>query len=192
MENKYLTTSQAAAYLHVTRFTILNWVKSGKLKAVHTLGGHQRIPKESILRLIPKNKTVDQKPPDPQPAGESKIPCWKSKNANSSGQHPCSQCLVFLEQITPCFLAVKSFGPLKVRCSVECLRCGYLATYYPKERKWMQSLMPKAPEKIQGDQAKTNKADVVGLFKKGLYASGKYVALFQKKCQPGSKKVNRK
>ncbi|MBF0531956.1 MAG: excisionase family DNA-binding protein [Candidatus Omnitrophica bacterium] len=49
MQADFFTTSQAAKYLHVTRFTVLNWIKQGKLPAVSTLGGHQRIAKALVL-----------------------------------------------------------------------------------------------------------------------------------------------
>ncbi|MBF0521976.1 MAG: helix-turn-helix domain-containing protein [Candidatus Omnitrophica bacterium] len=55
--HNFLTTSQAAELLHVTRFTVLSWVKQGKLKAVTTLGGHQRIPREAVLDLLKKIKS---------------------------------------------------------------------------------------------------------------------------------------
>ncbi|MBF0569180.1 MAG: helix-turn-helix domain-containing protein [Candidatus Omnitrophica bacterium] len=62
MPNQYFTTSQAAKILHVTRFTVLNWIKSGKLKAVATLGGHQRIPKRSLEAFLDQDQSLGQAP----------------------------------------------------------------------------------------------------------------------------------
>ncbi|MBF0618647.1 MAG: helix-turn-helix domain-containing protein [Candidatus Omnitrophica bacterium] len=60
----YLTTTQAAELCHVTRFTVLNWIKQGKLRAFETIGGHQRIPKKVILALVEKsNSSVSQHVP---------------------------------------------------------------------------------------------------------------------------------
>lgn len=42
------TTHQAAKLLGVSLPTVVNWVKSGKLDAYRTPGGHRRIPAESI------------------------------------------------------------------------------------------------------------------------------------------------
>jgi excisionase family DNA binding protein len=61
-KNKYLTTTNAAQFFNVTRFTVLNWIKQGKLKAVRTPGGHQRIPRENITSLIQRNRITP--PPD--------------------------------------------------------------------------------------------------------------------------------
>lgn len=49
MHNDFLTTSQAAKVFHVTRFTVLNWIKVGKLPALTTPGGHHRISRKALL-----------------------------------------------------------------------------------------------------------------------------------------------
>jgi len=49
---EFLTTSEAAKISHVTRFTVANWVKGGKLSAVYTAGGHRRISKRSLEEFI--------------------------------------------------------------------------------------------------------------------------------------------
>ena len=60
MHTDYLTTSEAAKICHVTRFTVLNWVKKHKLESTSTLGGHQRIPRKAVLDLIKKHHSSDQ------------------------------------------------------------------------------------------------------------------------------------
>jgi len=60
MHTDYLTTSEVAKICHVTRFTVLNWVKKHKLESTATLGGHQRIPRKAVLNLLKKNETTDQ------------------------------------------------------------------------------------------------------------------------------------
>ncbi|MBF0477881.1 MAG: helix-turn-helix domain-containing protein [Candidatus Omnitrophica bacterium] len=62
MISEYLTTSQTARLFHVTRFTVLNWIKQQKLQAVSTLGGHQRIPQKAIEDLL-KQKQQGSKIP---------------------------------------------------------------------------------------------------------------------------------
>ena len=52
MPKQCLTTSEAAVVLNVTRFTVLNWIKQGKIKAITTFGGHHRIPKTAIASLL--------------------------------------------------------------------------------------------------------------------------------------------
>lgn len=43
MENRSLTTGEAARYCYVSQATIINWIKKGKLEAYTTPGGHYRI-----------------------------------------------------------------------------------------------------------------------------------------------------
>ncbi|MBF0494205.1 MAG: helix-turn-helix domain-containing protein [Candidatus Omnitrophica bacterium] len=54
MPDEYLTTTEAAKICNVTRFTVLNWIKQGKLPASSTLGGHQRVCKRTLLELCCK------------------------------------------------------------------------------------------------------------------------------------------
>jgi len=54
-ENVYLTTSEAATICDVTRFTIRNWVISGKLKSEITTGGHRRISQEVLVEFMKAN-----------------------------------------------------------------------------------------------------------------------------------------
>lgn len=63
MTKKYLTTTQAAKICCVTRFTIANWVKAGKLKSNKTAGGHRRILRKDLTSFIKKNHIakLDQK-----------------------------------------------------------------------------------------------------------------------------------
>ncbi|MBF0386937.1 MAG: excisionase family DNA-binding protein [Candidatus Omnitrophica bacterium] len=60
MQTDYLTTSETAKIFHVTRFTVLNWVKKNKLRSEATLGGHQRIPRTAVLELLQKSHVNDQ------------------------------------------------------------------------------------------------------------------------------------
>jgi len=49
---KSLTTGQVAEYSCVSQATIVNWIKSGKLKAYTTPGGHHRILLSDFLSFL--------------------------------------------------------------------------------------------------------------------------------------------
>lgn len=51
-EKPYLTTRQAATMLDVSQRTVQVWVEKGQLEAWKTVGGHRRISKASVSRLI--------------------------------------------------------------------------------------------------------------------------------------------
>ena len=51
-QNNYVTTREAATILGVSLRTIQLWVESGVLKAWKTAGGHRRIPKTTITKIL--------------------------------------------------------------------------------------------------------------------------------------------
>jgi len=54
----YLTTTELARLCGVSRFTIINWAKRGRIKAIRTAGRHYRIPASEALSLL---RTFDEK-----------------------------------------------------------------------------------------------------------------------------------
>ena len=54
----YLTTTEFAKLCGVSRFTIINWTKRGKIKAIRTVGKHFRIPVSEVLAVL---KSFDDK-----------------------------------------------------------------------------------------------------------------------------------
>ena len=58
----YMTTTEVAGFCGVSRFTIINWVKQGKINIIRTIGRHCRIPVSEALSLFKasheKKKTV--------------------------------------------------------------------------------------------------------------------------------------
>ncbi len=59
--NGYLTTTEFAKLCGVSRFTIINWAKQGRIKTIKTVGGHYRIPEMEALNLL---KTYNQRNKD--------------------------------------------------------------------------------------------------------------------------------
>ncbi|MCZ6688204.1 MAG: response regulator [Planctomycetota bacterium] len=49
-----LKVGEAAQHCRVSRFTVLKWVRDGKLKAYTTPGGHHRIEREDLLAFLEK------------------------------------------------------------------------------------------------------------------------------------------
>lgn len=48
-----VSLDQAAAFLQVSRRTIYNWIRAGRLSTIRTLGGaSQRVLTESLLRVL--------------------------------------------------------------------------------------------------------------------------------------------
>ncbi len=176
--NDYLTTAQASKFLNVSRFTVLNWIKSGKLQSASTFGGHSRIPKGVLQAAVRQIKTTDRLKP-PALGLDSIVNCWESKEIGKCGTHNCNKCLVFKKKLNRCFLAVGSYGALKRECAHDCVDCAYLAKHYPQERRAMLRLQTKAfNNQPFNSLAKTG---VRGIIKKVFYNSGRLIGSLKKK-----------
>lgn len=55
VEKSFCTTKEAATLLGVSVGTVQLWVESGLLQAWKTAGGHRRVMRESVLRLLHKS-----------------------------------------------------------------------------------------------------------------------------------------
>ncbi|MBF0252836.1 MAG: excisionase family DNA-binding protein [Candidatus Omnitrophica bacterium] len=152
-DDKYLTTSQAAKFCNVTRFTIRNWAIEGKLKFKQTGGGHRRILKDDLVRFIDDNGISSQL----SDTVTELIPhCYDYKKFKNSDLHNCKQCLVYREKAGKCFLLIKEFGSKKVQCQHDCATCEFMGTYYSKDQKTMK----KQDEKNDDDNAKQVSQDL--------------------------------
>ena len=52
MEKEYYTTGEVARKFGVSAFTVWYWIQKGKIKAIKTPGGHFRIHREEVERLL--------------------------------------------------------------------------------------------------------------------------------------------
>ncbi len=126
MKKSYLTTFQAAEIMSVTPDSVLKWIKSGKLKALKTPGGHNRIAPESVHGFL-KSST-------PKIFSEStKSPnyfeyCWQFNSQQNDCIQECKDCIVFKSRTKYCFEMSnlsKEVGLLKLFCKSSCIECRY-------------------------------------------------------------------
>jgi excisionase family DNA binding protein len=149
IEDEFLTTTQAAKFCNVTRFTIRNWANEGKLKIKQTKGGHRRIFKDDLIKFISDNGIAATLPSD----NPVLIPhCYDHKKFRNSDQHDCQNCLVYREKAGKCFLLTKEFGSKKVECKDDCLTCEYMTIYYPDDQKMLNKDSKKKPAKVRDTQ----------------------------------------
>jgi excisionase family DNA binding protein len=88
----YLTTTELARLCGVSRFTIINWTKQGRIKATRTVGRHYRIPVSealSLLRSFKENKKAS--------SSGSAENCQQQKPMTSSNEE-CGNCLTSDEE----------------------------------------------------------------------------------------------
>lgn len=108
MSRKYLTTSQAAGICNVTRFTIRNWINSGKLKSTKTAGGHRRISKDALAVFMKSNQIVEieKRENKQKQKKEVVVPARlkdpvKSKGFLHRGLYQTGKCVALFKKIIP-------------------------------------------------------------------------------------------
>ncbi|MCX7705408.1 MAG: response regulator [bacterium] len=52
LKNNFYTTGEVARILNCSRVTVFHWILNGKIPAIRTAGGHYRIPKNNIEKLL--------------------------------------------------------------------------------------------------------------------------------------------
>ena len=86
---QFLTTGQAAALCSVTPDAVLKWIKSGKIPANRTPGGHYRIRRGDLLAASAMEKegyVIDKSRDRPFQY------CWEFNARSGEIQADCQQC----------------------------------------------------------------------------------------------------
>jgi len=118
-----LTTGEAAELCGVATDTVLRWVKSGRLRAEKTAGGHYRIPASEIAPLIgtPTGRTVTRQQATP-------LHCWEYLCPEGSVRSECRECIVYRSRTALCFQLAEcgaDIGHAKRNCRTSCEECVY-------------------------------------------------------------------
>jgi excisionase family DNA binding protein len=118
-----LSTGEAARLCSVTPDTVLKWVKSGRLPARRTIGGHYRIDPADLARV--------NVPPSPPTAAGSSSPrfsyCWDYNAEGGRVRERCAECAVYRTRALRCYEVAKIFGDehTKFCCKESCETCDY-------------------------------------------------------------------
>jgi excisionase family DNA binding protein len=126
MNSKALTTGQAASLCSVTPDTVLKWIRSGRLAATRTPGGHHRISQDDILRIF---GAIDgQEEHDQKPSAHSSFQfCWEF-NGKGEIKEGCGDCIVYKMRAKRCYEVVdraSALGHNKLFCKQTCDECDY-------------------------------------------------------------------
>lgn len=88
----YLTTTELARLCGVSRFTIINWTKQGRIKATRTVGRHYRIPVSEALSLL---RSFEEK--KKSSSSDLKEPC-RQQVPTTNGDEERGNCLTSNEK----------------------------------------------------------------------------------------------
>ncbi len=121
------STFQAAEILGVSADTVLKWIKSGKIPATRTLGGHFRIQKDTLVELTSQEEpsTLPAKTALPQKTFQY---CWEFSAQDDTLKDECRRCLVYKSRAKLCYelsSVPKELGLLKLLCDSNCEECDY-------------------------------------------------------------------
>jgi excisionase family DNA binding protein len=135
MDNRgLLTTGQAATLCSVTRNTVFKWIQSGYLVARRTAGGHHRIDRRDLDRLMGSSElppqTGDQVGKHPRFQY-----CWEY-NGKGRTQDACLNCAIYLLRAMRCYEVAKlapEVNHAKLFCSRRCEDCDYFNEMHGKK-----------------------------------------------------------
>jgi len=133
MGPEYFTTSEAAKVLSVSADTVLKWVKAGKIPSYRTPGGHARIPKDAVEKLLPQRSTSPEKSDPSKETGRfmdrsNHKYCWDFHAEAGVLKEDCLQCLAYKCRAQRCYemrLLPEASGFLRIHCQTDCDACEY-------------------------------------------------------------------
>ncbi len=124
---EFLTTGQAAELCSVTRNAVFKWIQSGYLSAYRTAGGHHRIDRRELERLINAARPFPSKSAARARKKTRYQYCWEY-NGNGEVRDACLSCAVYSLRAMRCYevakLAPDAPHP-KLFCNERCEDCDY-------------------------------------------------------------------
>lgn len=130
--DRMLSTGKVAQLLSVKPDTVLKWIKSGRLPAKRTAGGHYRIAQHDIDGLID-----DGTEPSPVTDGGF-VYCWEYYGSDGSPSENCTDCLVYRARARLCYEMsglAKETGYAGAHCSNSCEECAYFLEVVRRTRR---------------------------------------------------------
>ncbi|MCP4633424.1 MAG: excisionase family DNA-binding protein [candidate division Zixibacteria bacterium] len=121
---EFISTGQAAKLCSVTPDTVLKWIKSGRIPASRTPGGHFRINRNNLFKIIESGVL-------PAINGVVDRPfqfCWEFYSQDCSPENNCFDCIVYRSRAMRCYEVSRlpsEVGHQKMFCKNTCDDCDY-------------------------------------------------------------------
>jgi excisionase family DNA binding protein len=133
MGKHYFTTNDIAQMCNVTRQTVINWIKGGKVTANLTPGGHRRVLREDLVSFFQDNRMDISIVEEFEKENRGRIPyCWEYHAVgfpSRSSQHECERCITREAYALHCYALVHALGKERDACHTGCENCGYYKRY---------------------------------------------------------------
>ncbi len=124
MSKEFLTTGEVAVMISVTPDAVLKWIKTGKIPASRTIGGHFRIHRNAIPSYL-FDKEMPQRVEEQNNLFQY---CWEFNTKNEEDLEECRGCIVYRARAKCCFEMIKlpaEAGHFKKFCLKSCEDCDY-------------------------------------------------------------------
>jgi len=121
--DRLLSTGKVAKLLSVTPNTVLKWIKSGKLAAIRTAGGHYRIARRDVDGLVP-----DDLGPGQSSGARGFVYCWEYYATGDTANAGCLDCLAYRTRARRCYEMsdlAPEVGYAGAYCETSCQECAY-------------------------------------------------------------------
>ncbi len=119
-----ISTGEAAALCSVTPDTVLKWIRSGKIKAHRTPGGHHRISRQALDSVL----DTGSKPGRPDVHSDAFQYCWEFNSKSGKMPPGCRDCIVYRSGTLRCYemqnLPAQA-GYVGLFCRGSCDECEY-------------------------------------------------------------------
>jgi len=125
-----LSTTELAKMVGVSRFTIVNWINKGKVKAFRTVGGKYRIFSSDADRLLESLLYKAKRQENAAMSGPDRMThCWDHPHLTNCGIQ-CDHCLMPKHQDQHCFMVMRHCDPDAIGCRGRCFGCAYFKEYF--------------------------------------------------------------
>jgi len=118
----------------VTRNAVFKWIQSGYLSAYRTAGGHHRIDRRELEKIIDPSRPFPSRRKPRTPKKSRRQYCWEY-NGNGEVQDACLNCAVYSLRALRCYevakLAPGAHHP-KLFCNERCENCDYFKQMHGK------------------------------------------------------------
>jgi len=130
--DRMLSTGKVARRLSVTPDTVLKWIKSGRLRAARTAGGHYRVAQADLDFLIEDGFETGS-------VGENGfLYCWEYYATDGEPGESCLDCLVYRTRARRCYEMSDlgtDVGYAGTYCTNTCDECDYYREVVRRRRR---------------------------------------------------------
>jgi len=150
---EFVSTGQAAELCSVTADTVLKWIKSGRILANRTPGGHYRIRRETLQHIIEQDETSEDTPGRQR----SFQFCWEFYKNSGGSIAECAKCIAYRSRAMRCYEMIKlpaESGHARMFCKGTCEDCEYFRVVQGQRLNVLVITNQKEIENELGDQAK--------------------------------------